>query len=779
MSVKKEPKWIWLKQWTPENKEEPQQIFFRKTIKLDRQCLGTVKISADTRYKLYLNGQLVEIGPSKGDNQVWFLDEIDVSAYLKQGINVFSVKILRYPMNHEKGNHAMFRTEYPGLYLDATFTEVNGEKKQVVSDESWRTYLDPRFKIISESDIFAPLKIYEDVIGHSVTNTWMNESFDDQDWDFAQPYKQYTVSRQVSPGNLIPRTIPYMYRKSRRFEKVMTTRTATPEIRTWEDWIHTANPVTIPANTTAIVEISAGEEMTGYLHLSMQGGKGSDVKLLQSESYVQDEMTSTNDMPIPVKTDREDYIAGHLDGFTDRYKVAGCGTDKAPELYEPFWLRTFRFIQLKVVTKAEPLTLVDFTFTETGYPLNVQTKVTTSDESLAAVWDISERTLRRCMHETYEDCPFYEQLQYAMDSRTQILYTYAISADDRLARKCMDDFRRSQRYDGLLNCSYPCFGSNVIPCFSIYYILMLHDHMMYFGDIDIIEDHMPTVQRILNFFNQHIAPQGYVEKIGGLNIVDRFWSFTDWTKEWNASTGVPHATLTGPITMESLVYVMGLQKAADLATFLGQKELSRLYIDRAESVQVALRENCIGANGMFQDGPGIESYSQHQQVFALLTQTVDKEQGKKNLLETILNKESYAQCSVAMAFYLYRAMEEADLYAYTNDYWDIWRRMVAKHATTCVEAEAGDRSDCHAWGAVILYELPSITLGVRPTSPGFSTITIAPNAGYFNWAKGSVITPKGMVEVSWEKKAGEIYLTYKAPESIKVIVPEGVHVFES
>ena len=73
---------------------------------------------------------------------------------------------------------------------------------------------------------------------------------------------------------------------------------------------------------------------------------------------------------------------------------------------------------------ASPLTLQRFDYQETGYPLEVSTSVKTSDESLSDIWEISEKTLRRCMHETYEDCPYYEQLQYVMDSRTQILYTY-------------------------------------------------------------------------------------------------------------------------------------------------------------------------------------------------------------------------------------------------------------------------------------------------------------------------------------------------------------------
>ena len=132
---------------------------------------------------------------------------------------------------------------------------------------------------------------------------------------------------------------------------------------------------------------------------------------------------------------------------------------------------------------------------ETGYPLEIQSEVKTSDKSLDDIWDISARTLKRCMHETYEDCPFYEQLQYAMDSRSQILYTYAVSADDRLARKCIDDFRRSTKYDGLLNCSYPNRMRNVIPGFSIYYIGMIYDHMMYFGDRQLVEENSDFIVR--------------------------------------------------------------------------------------------------------------------------------------------------------------------------------------------------------------------------------------------------------------------------------------------
>ena len=262
-----------------------------------------------------------------------------------------------------------------------------------------------------------------------------------------------------------------------------------------------------------------------------------------------------------------------------------------------------------------------------------------------------------------------------------------------------------------------------------------------------------------------------MDKIGGLNGRARFWSFIDWAAEWKETSGIPPATLQGPITMESLLYIYGLQAAAKIASYLDFTDLSDSYCTEAKNVQNAVKKFMTGKKGMLTDGPGIEEYSQHVQVFAVLTGTLDHEEGKKVLLETIENKETYPQCSVAMAFYLYRALEETGLYEYTQEYWGIWRRMLAKHSTTCIEDEIQERSDCHAWGALILYELPSVILGVRPEEPGYKTIGIRPQPGYLNEAEGDLLTPAGKIHVHWIKdKEGKLDLTYDAPKDAAVVI---------
>lgn len=785
--------WIWIPGWREKNQNVPHLVYFRKEFSLEKVPESVkIRISADTRYKLYVNGELTELGPVKGDRLTWYVDTAELSSRLKEGKNVLAVEVLRYPTEVRSGNFGMYRTEIPGLYLaevvdrkqelhfPTPLTELDyvsvdaAEGIGISADSSWKCMEEKDFEIVSESVFFAPLMILEKRRGDSAMAGWKLAGFDDREWESAVPYFSSAISQAVSPGNLSPRTIPSMKKQPRNFQNVMTIRKSVHKASKWEKLLHGEGRVVIPANTEEIVELNAGEETTGYLSLRMAGGAGAKIDILTAESYVinksADPKAKDYLSSVPEKGDRCDFTGGHLHGFTDTYLVDGYGKENLTENYEPFWFRTFRFVQLKVRTKEEPLVISGFDYLQTGYPLEVKTHVKVSDETLLPIWDISLRTLQNCMHETYEDCPFYEQLQYAMDSRSQILYTYAVAGDDRLARKCMDDFRRSVRDDGMINCAFPNTTPNIIPGFSVYYILMLKDHMMYFGDQAFLRRHMSAMDGILEYFDRNLDARGLVGKNGGVNGASRYWSFIDWTTQWRDTSGVPTANLYGPVTMESLLYIYGLDAAADVMAYLGRSSVAKEYRLRAEKVREAIRTYCMDTEGMLMDGPGFSQYSQHVQVFALLTDTLSKEQGRANLEKTLENPDAYAQCSVAMAFYLYRALEKAGLYEKTENCWELWREMIRENLTTCVEDNVRKRSDCHAWGALALYELPTVVLGVAPAAPGYEKVYIRPNPGYMTWAKGDVFTPKGTIHVSWKKEEdGTISLEYQVPENMKVM----------
>ena len=693
-------------EWTAEDRAENRLICYRGTLTIsDQPEAFPFSITADSRYKLFVNGHFVDFGPAKGDREVRYFDMLDLAPYLRQGENLLAAVILHCPEDPAQGgNHSLFRGVLPALGVSA--------------GERWRCAVDRGVSLPPEETRFAPLQVHEIVTVDALAG-WTLPAYDDSDWKSVRVPELQDLPKPLRAENLLPRPIPLMERSVRRLP--------VPESQ-------------IPANTERSFVLDAGAETCAFVSLPLSGGACSEVRVLYSECYV----TPRG------KGDRTDAMHGHLEGYEDVYTVQGA----TGEAFSPFWWRTFRYVRLTVRTADEPLTLSGLICEETGYPLDVKTSVKTSDATLGPVWDISLRTLRRCMHDTYIDCPYYEQLQYIMDTRVQALYTYSVSADDRLARKALEEFRRAQRPDGLLNCSYPNVNVNVIPTFSIFYILMLHDHMMYFGDRALIARHLDTVSRALAFFHAHRTPEGLVDKIGGVNGLAPFWSFIDWAEDWMPTEGMPDSGLQGPVTMESLLYLYGLQSAAALEDYAGGTHASE-YRARADALRSALLMHCTDGEGFLLDGPGYPQRSQHAQVFGVLTGTLDPETGRRAMLAT-LHDRKITQCSVAMCFYLFRALEQTGLYRYTDRYWEIWRRMVRSGCTTCVESEGYSRSECHAWGALALYELPGTVLGVRPAAPGYAKIAVQPIPGYMTSASGTVHTPRGDVSVSWALEDGQL-----------------------
>lgn len=726
--------WFWTEGWNKEDDEKAKLVLFRAAFdgKPDNTC---IRITADTRYKLYVNGIHVQSGPSKGDDKIRYIDEADIGEWLNDGENVIAVNVLRYSFNHPyHSNHSLFVSQTPGLYIEGI-------------DLKWKSHVVRSVRFEGEEGGFAPLHVHERIATDPAARGWKRAGFDDSAWDDIVEYSDKELPGILKPENLAERTIPYMRRSKACF------RAATDDA--WNALIKGTGTLTVAGNTDTAVTLDAGEEMTAFPHLKMHAGAGTNIEILYSECYTIPSEHGT------VKGNRLDREKGILEGYTDTYYI----TEDGDWEYEPYWMRTFRFVRIRIRTGAEPLEIKSLTLEETGYPLEVRTEVTASDSSLSDIWDISLRTLKRCMHETYMDCPFYEQLPYVMDTRSQILYTYSVAADDRLARKAIDDFRRSQREDGLLNASYPNRNENVIPGFSLYYILMIHDHMMYFGDKALVRDCMPSIRKVLAFFDKHREVNGLVSKIGGLNRIDRFWSFIDWADEWLSTTGMPRCGLNGPNSPESLLYTMGLNAAAELADYIGESESAKEWRHDAAEMREAIRSNCMNEDGLLTDGPASSDLSQHAQVLGVLSGTYTEEEGHK-AMQRCMTEPGFTRCTVAMSWYLFRALEETGLYHLTDGCWDVWRRMIANGCTTCVESEGYNRSECHAWGALILYELPSVTLGVRPASPGYETVKVAPVQGYLDHAEGTVHTPCGDVHVEWHRSGSGIKCHVEADKGI-------------
>ncbi|THF84097.1 alpha-L-rhamnosidase-related protein [Cohnella fermenti] len=773
-------KWIWTGELPVDPAAARTEIaYFRRTF--DFVPTGgrlVLRVSADSRYRLYLNGASVLFGPCKGDGHVHYYETADVTALLKAGRNTLAAKVVHYAAHEPHrmgaaGPVSVFRSAQGAFLLEGALRGEDGrETPFVATDGSWRGRRDTAIRY-EEGEMGKHYMGYpERVDGGQLPRGWTAVDYDDSGWSAAVPVSSAALptTGELTPWYLTERPIPLLYEEPRSFVGVM--RTEGTDIAAARGWCG-GEPLLVPPGSRIAIDLAAERLVTGFLQLELEDGAGSKVRLLCSECY--------EAPPGPNgernKGIRDDASPGRiLLGDSDSYRVAGVpeaeGSGRgATEIYEPFWFRTFRYVRLTVETAERPLLLKGLNYRETGYPLEAVGEFECSEPEFGPLWTISLNTLRNCMHETYEDCPFYEQLQYTMDTMMQAVFTYQVSGDDRLARRAIHDFHSSMLPNGMLQCRYPSMFRQVIPGFSLYWIFMLHDHYRHFGDAELIVRYRPSMEQVLDWFERQKNGQGLVG-----SSPEGYWSFVDWVAEWMEQWGVPTASRHGPITVYSLMYAAALDRAAELNEHTGRSEAARDFAGRAERVREAVRATCFAEErGLFRDGPSVAEYSQHTQIWAVLSGTATGTLAQ-SLMRSVLADGSLAQVSFSMSYFLFRALAKSGMYEASFPLWKKWTDQVALSLTTWMEDLVTQRSDCHGWGAVPLYEFPAEILGVKPALPGFDAIIVAPSVGPLQWARGKVATRHGLVSVDWRiADDGEFRLTVEAPQGIPVelLLPDG------
>ena len=520
----------------------------------------------------------------------------------------------------------------------------------------------------------------------------------------------------------------------------------------WEDILHTGQGK-IPRGKHQ-VEIEFLEYQTAFIKLDISGQ--CTVSLTYSEGY---ERVPRVNKSQPVKDDRTLRDATHgLSGPSDTFSGTG--------IFEPFFWKSFRFILLAVDAQ-EDIVINGTEFTQTNYPLDIRGRFNT-DQLTTTMLDVSIRTLRNCMYDCYYDCPFYEQLQWCQDCRSSILFHYALTGDDRLARQAIWMFAASQQTDGLLCSRYPAHDIQILPGFSLYWVSMLCDHYQSFGDAAFATQFLPVMTGVLAYFDRMTDDRGLVA-----NLPRKYWNFVDWNARWTpdklADAGTPvEGRSTGTFSYFTMLYAWTLRRVAVLLRLLGDQSTATSLDGRADKASNGLRQYCFDGT-LFTDGPAEErraGYSQVAQIWGILAiPGFDGDDKIRVLRRAFEPNTSLAKCSYPQMHYGFRALAQTSLYdEYYHRLWEPWRAMLDRHLITWEEDDINARSDCHAWSSLPIYEYLQEVIGLWGVGPAFERLLFAPRIGLYNTVDGQVVLGSiGTAKCEWHRSENGTRVKLRLP----------------
>ena len=370
---------------------------------------------------------------------------------------------------------------------------------------------------------------------------------------------------------------------------------------------------------------------------------------------------------------------------------------------ETVYINPFRRLGCKYVeVKSEqPLKNLRVSIVPMMYPVHEQPrpKLTAAQNQ---IYDICVRTLRLCMHEHYEDCPWREQALYAMDSRNQMLCGYYAFGETRFPRANLELISKDNRADGLLSICYPIKMDLVIPSFSLHYFTACAEYLRYSGDKAFLRTIYPKLQSVLSVFLSKMNTEGDV-----ILPFEKGWNFYEWRKglDGDASTDLsePDLILNGLLSI-------ALQRMSEISERVGMKNS---YGRIADKLNASIRNVFYDSGkGLFRDRNGKVTYSVLGNSIAILCGACKKDEAIV-LCEKMQKDASLISVSLSMKCFFYDACLCADRDRYSEwileDIEKCYHPMVEYGVGTVWETEIGESdfsragSLCHGWSALPIY----------------------------------------------------------------------------
>lgn len=367
-----------------------------------------------------------------------------------------------------------------------------------------------------------------------------------------------------------------------------------------------------------------------------------------------------------------------------------------------------RYLQLFFETNS--VELVYAGIRETVYPLNIQWSPS-GNILRDRIAEVCINTLRQCMHEHYEDCPWREQALYTLDSRNQMLCGYLAFGETDFPRACLELISHGQRKDGLLSICYPAGVNLAIPSYSLAYFLQMREYLSYSSDLDFVREKYVFLCSLMEVFLKRQRHDGLIENFQGGGL----WNFYEWSEGMSGSSQID---IDAPL---NALLSLALQSLSYIAKAIGREKDAMYYDELVLQVNDSLQSVFYDPDvGLFR------SYTKRcREEYSVLTNSLcllcgaANDLDKSSMLDVILTNGKSDKgimlipATLSMNGFRFDALLQEDRKRFAEKILDELDRtyllMLEKQSTSFWETSLGENdfdnagSLCHGWSAIPIY----------------------------------------------------------------------------
>ncbi len=736
-----------------------------------------VRVTADARYRLWVNGTPVCRGPARGFQDAWPYDELDIAPWLRPGRNVVAALV------HSLGisNFQYLHRGWAGFLLGG-----QAGPEDLATGPAWRVRVAPGYRRVL-TRLSAQQGFQEHVDARLDDGRWILPQYRADGWAAPVCYP----SGQMPWPAYEPRGIPLLREWDERPARLLSVargRSAPDEAeapdvvdlhcrerRAWTPGAPAlragaggASFEVLPGRRGEFVSVAVdfGHELCAAVRLAAAGAAGGEiVDVIACEQA-------------PGGAPRVEPPSRHGDRMAVGGRVVLRPGMTRHDLFTPLG---FRFLVV-TVRRARRRFRLALAAQAVGYPLDRGAAFACSDARLTRIYEASVRTLQCCMLDAHVDCPWREQAQWGGDAVFQSAASRVLVGESLLFRRALRQIGAHADPEGLPYAVTPAIGYNhAMPDYALLWIMGLDDEAVQSGRLDLFRSLEPAVRRCLAFFARRCrTPLGLL----AYPREPRFWIYLSLSPPFPPKSRVWYPTLF------NLYYLAALESAARLYVRAGDSGAAR----RLRAAAVRLRRNILQHGYDRQAGAlvgGADAAGRpvapvlilnksnvfpHDPLSCAWAVLLDLVPGRRAaLLEPVRELAARPQpaMKIWMAHWVFEALKNGghgrEVIACIRRWWG--DELAARDLTTTPEFWGLERTDyggsrCHAWGAHPVAHVANVLLGIRPAAPAMRRVVIRPEPCGLAWARGAVRAPQGLVRCAWRRSAGGARVAVSIPRGL-------------